>query len=731
MPISVGDKLGPYEILALIGSGGMGEVYKARDPRLNRFVAIKLLKDDQNSRFQQEARAIAALNHPHICQIYDVGPDYLVMEYIEGQPLRGPMPIEEAVRLGRQIAEALAAAHTRGILHRDLKPANVLVTEGGTKLVDFGLAKATIDSVNEAATTQTVDGTILGTAAYMSPEQAQGKTIDERSEVFSFGAVLYEMLSGRRAFAGDSMIDILSSVVRDEPPPLTFAQGIWSIIERCLRKNPANRFQNMRELKTALEASAARPTERPSIAVLPFANLSAEKDNEYFSDGLAEEILNALTQLQGLRVVARASAFAFRGRESAIAEIGEKLRVESILHGSVRRAGDRIRISVQLINVGDESQLWSERYDRELRDIFDIQDEIAKAVVAALRVRLGANPQGPIVKRYTDNLEAHSLYLKGNFHFQRLTNDEREKGREYLERAVVLEPGHAPALCLLAEYYFSGAHRGEISPLDQWAKARAGYERALNADPDLAEAHAALAFIKAMNEYQWDDGLRGLDAALSMNASGARAHFWRSFVLCSMGRSEEALAQVQRAIELDPLLPLIRSYSSVYCLYTGQAEAALKHARTVLDIDPNYPIALFALGEAHSLLGRHAEGIALMEKSRRDLPEGYFCSGFIAWAYVRAGRRGDAEQYLARLEETRKHRYAPPGTLALISAALGDLESAFRYTEESIAECDPNVVSALHSPYFEVLRSDPRYPGLLRRVNLGAGSDRPTRTAIR
>ena len=448
MELNSGSKLGPYEIVSQIGAGGMGSVWKARDPRLNRDVAIKVSDARFSERFAREAKAIAALNHANICQIYDVGPDYIVMEYIEGTPPRGPLSASEAVRLALGIATALEAAHGKGITHRDLKPANILVTQSGVKLLDFGLALVNDNSgvaIADAPTALSVAGAVVGTVAYMSPEQAQGKPADTRSDIFSFGLVLYELLSGRQAFAENSAVETMAAIIREEPAPLDAPPKLAGIVTRCLRKAPGARFQTMSEVRTALErVNAVRAGETPSIAVLPFANMSADKDNEYFSDGLADEILNALTQLQGLRVIARASAFAFRGRESAIAEIGEKLRVASILHGSVRRAGNCIRVSVQLIDVADESQLWSERYDRELRDIFDIQDEIAHAIVATLKVRLGANREGPIVKRYTDNLEAHSLYLKGSFHMYRLTNEELDKGREYLEWAVALEPGHAP-----------------------------------------------------------------------------------------------------------------------------------------------------------------------------------------------------------------------------------------------------------------------------------------------
>src|SRR5580704_3958596 len=410
MPLSVGEKLGPYEILAPIGAGGMGEVWKARDTRLNRIVAIKRLKGDYPARFQQEAHAIAALNHPHICQIHDVGPDYLVMEYVEGKPAQGPLRADDAVRLAVQIAGALEEAHGHGVLHRDLKPANILVTaKGSAKLLDFGLAKLTTDSDRDV--TMTAEGAVAGTPAYMAPEQAEGKPLDERSDVFSFGAVLYEMLSGQRAFAGNSTAQVLSAVLRDEPAPLHAPAELQRIVGRCLAKQPRDRFQSAKELKTALEQVSAKPAQsQPSIAVLPFANMGGDKENEYFSDGLAEEIINFLAQIPGLKVIARTSAFAFRGKEQDITKIAEALRVATILEGSVRRSGNRLRVTAQLIDAQDGSHLWSQRYDREMADLFDLQDEIAQAIASALQVKLSGAP-APL-QNYKPNLPAYEALLK-------------------------------------------------------------------------------------------------------------------------------------------------------------------------------------------------------------------------------------------------------------------------------------------------------------------------------
>src|SRR4029453_12273240 len=389
--LTPGKRLGPFEIVALLGAGGMGEVYKARDTRLDRTVAIKVLPapvaddSDRLRRFEHEARAIASLNHPHICQLYDIGPGYLVLEYIDGEPLRGPVAASEAVRQAIQIARAVEAAHDRGILHRGLKPTNVLITRDGTvKLLDFGVAKLlrpTREDPDDLTPTvaKTIAGAVVGSPGYMSPEQAGGRPLDVRSDVFSFGIVLYELLSGVRA-SGEG--DALRS---GQAPP-----ALARIVQRCLADNPRDRFQTMAEVRAVLEHASTELTSAPgahkaSIAVLPFANMSADKENEYFADGLAEEVINALAQVPGLQVAGRTSSFVFRGKDIELAEVGRRLNVEHLLEGSVRRAGNRIRVTAQLIKA-DGFHLWSERFDRELTDIFAIQDEITHAIASALRV---------------------------------------------------------------------------------------------------------------------------------------------------------------------------------------------------------------------------------------------------------------------------------------------------------------------------------------------------------
>ncbi len=718
MSLSSGTRLGPYEIVAPIGAGGMGEVYRALDTRLGRTVAIKVSSSEFSDRFQREARAVAALNHPNICTLHDVGPGYLVMEYIEGQPVKGPLPLQEAVRIGVQIADALQTAHESGIVHRDLKPANILLSKSGIKLLDFGLARSESLSSAEETMAQTQAGAILGTPAYMSPEQAEGRTVDVRSDIFSFGVVLYELLSGRRAFHGESTFSTIASILRDEPPALETSAEIQGIVTRCLRKRPSERYRNAAELKAALTACGGGAERAASIAVLPFSNLSGDKENEYFSDGLAEEILIALNQVPGLRVIARASAFAFRGREHEVAAIREKLQATHLLHGSVRRSGARIRVNAQLVAVRDESQLWSERYDREMRDLFDIQDEIALAIVENLKTLLGTAAVKPLVKRYTDNPEARTLYLKGNHHLYRLNGRDMEIGREYLERVVALEPGYAPAWVQLADYAVAAAFFGSAIPSEIWPATKEKAQKAIAADPQLAEAHAVMGYVVALSEYKWKEAERLLGHSLQMSTVSARCHFWHGQLFAMRGRLDEALKSLRRAIDLDPLSPLFRWAISGCHLFAGQVSEAGEEMSLLLDLDPEYAIALAVQGEIKSLAGQHREGLDLIGKAREKMAGDFWPAAFHAWIYVRSGAPAEAEKYLAGLEERSLREFVPPSTMLLAALALGNVAKAFDFAELAITQRDPTLPFMIFGPYAKSFRNDPRFAAIERKLGL-------------
>jgi eukaryotic-like serine/threonine-protein kinase len=715
MPVCAGDKLGPYEILAPIGSGGMGEVWKARDTRLGRIVAIKCLKSQHTARFEREARAIASLNHPHICQIYDVGPDYLVLEYIEGKPLRGPLPPADVLRVSGQIADALELAHRRGILHRDLKPANILLTDNGcAKLLDFGLAKLVI--AEDCDGTQTMEGTVLGTAAYMAPEQAEGKPLDERSDIFSFGAVLYEVISGTRAFAGNSVAQVLSAVLRDDPPAPQTTPAVQQIVRKCLAKLPAERFQTVADLKRALEqAAAASAQKQPSIAVLPFTNMSGDKEQEYFSDGLAEEIINALAHIPGLKVTARTSAFFFKGKELKVAQIAHELGVEHILEGSVRKGGNRVRITAQLISAADGFHMWSERYDRELTDVFAVQDEISGSIAAILKNKLMAAPEGG--RTYTPNIAAYEAYLNALHHqWKRTSPESLEKSREYYEQAAKLDPGFALPHVGLAVYYHI-ACSCLIDPRQGVALARQALQKALEFDPSLPEAHAWLGIIAIWADFDWREGQRQFDIAFSRKpVSPHLRHWYGYFYLRKVGLALEAIDQHRRALEEDPLNLVLRSGLAVSLTAAGKDEEALTEVRKTLELDPNF-VAAYTLQTLNVTKVPLPEALAFAEKGHFLAPWNRPSIGLLAGLLVRNGDRARAAELLDGLGDGQAN--GAPVAFAIYHLLCGEIEKAAEWTKRALEQKHPMVAMLLLTPpWGPLLRSSVSWPNLAKMMNL-------------
>jgi eukaryotic-like serine/threonine-protein kinase len=702
MPLSAGDKLGPYEILAPIGEGGMGEVWKARDTRLGRIVAIKRLKGTQGERFEQEARAVAALNHPHICTLYDIGPDYLVMEYIEGSPLKGPLPVDEAVRLAMQIASALEAAHAKGILHRDLKPGNVLVTAAGAKLLDFGLAKLTAD----ADATQTV-GT-SGTPLYMSPEQAEGKVLDSRTDVFSFGAVLYEMLAGRRAF------DSLGAVLRDDPKPLE--SPVAGVVKRCLSKQAAARFQSMAEVKAALDQIGAKPAERqPSIAVLPFANMSADKENEYFSDGLAEEILNLLAKIPGLKVIARTSSFAFRGKEQDITKIAEALRVQNILEGSVRRAGNRIRVTAQLIHAADGTHLWSERYDRELADVFAVQDEISAAIAQELQLKL--SPKATAKPRYTPKLPAYEALLKAKHFHWKVTAESMTQAKEFYEQAIALDPQYALAHALYADYCFGRTTVG-MTPLREAAPvSRAMAQRALELDPSLPEAHSTLCILAATYDFNWKEAGSQFTLATTDDSTSPVSRMGCGFFYhLGSGHRKEAVEQLELALKGDPLHLAIRSILAACLGGVGRYAEAEEHLRQTTNLDSNFFWAWHYLAELYAARQMFVEALPFAEKAFSLAPWFTPSMGLYAALLVRAGEQDRGSELIRKLGSG--VAYGTPTGMAVFHVCCGEIDLAADWFEKAIEERYSLVPPSLQGAIGEPLRASPRWPKLAALMNL-------------
>jgi serine/threonine-protein kinase len=760
MTLIAGTRLGPYEIVSPIGAGGMGEVYRARDGRLQRDVAIKVLSADfavdpgRLRRFEQEARAVAALSHPNILAIYDTGQEpapFLVTELLEGETLRalldrGPLSLHYLIDVAGQIAAGLVAAHARGIVHRDLKPANLFLTRDGVvKLLDFGLAK-TIGTVvvldSDPTQAATIEGTILGTVGYMSPEQVRGDVIDHRTDIFACGAILYEMTTGQRAFRGGSAAETMSAVLREEPSEPS-AHGntppaLLRIIRRCLEKNADLRFQSARDLKFAVESmsgvstpAAIRQPDQKSVAVIPFTNMSADPENEYFSDGLAEELTNALARLPGLRVASRTSAFRFRGRDFDIRDIGRQLNVDTVLEGSVRRIGKRLRITAQLVNAADGYHLWSERYDREMADVFDIQDDITTSIVKTLEPALLGKPQAAL-RRHTDNPQAYELYLKGRHFWYQRTERTLRAGIECFEGAIDFDPQYALAYAGLADshtmlriYLFVSAAEGK--PL-----AEAAAKKAMELDATLSEAQYATALYTLAYKESWNTAEAYYARALELAPQSAMILANHGVFLATSHRFDEAAAAVLKAIELDPLSPFAHGIGALALYVAGRHVEAVRHAERALDLHPDFVVGLWPLGLACCALGQYERAIqtltTLVALSRRAV----LFSGMLGFAYGRAGRRSEAQDLLDELDRRRSTEYVSPFALWMIHFGLGELEQLYTSFDACLAEGDNGWHFALAvGPFLDELASDPRSTEYLRRFRAVSGQRGPDARATR
>ena len=704
-----GFHLGPYILESPLGAGGMGEVWKARDIRLDRVVAIKRLHGLHSARFEQEARAIAALNHSNICQIHDIGPDYLVLEYIEGKPLQGPLPMDEAARLAIQMCGALAEAHSRGIIHRDLKPGNVLVTTGGAvKLLDFGLAK--FEATPESDLTKTVEGTVMGTAAYMAPEQIEGRPCDARSDVFSFGAVLYEMLAGRRAFHG------MAAVLRDDPTP---PPALESVVLRCLAKQPGRRFQTITEVKAALEAAIANPVEKlPSIAVLPFANMSRDADDEYFSDGLAEEIINALTQVAGLKVIARTSAFAFKGKNEDVRRIAEALGVTNVLEGSVRRAGNRLRVTAQLIHAADGTHLWSQRYDRELTDVFVVQDEIAAAIVGALKVKLTGKQA--TTRPYEPNLLAYEAFLKGRHQYFENSPESFARAEEYFKQAVATDPPWADPHAALASVCFRIGFFGMRPPNEMMPIARDEARKALELLPSEPVAHSVLGAIAALHDYNWTEG--GEQFRLAMASESLPPFVHTSYALnylLPLGRFEEAIREQAKATAQDPLNPNGPEAQAFILLCAGMYEPAIAEARKSLAFDDRHPASRLKNRTAHLVIAlsyffqrKTAEARVSAEEAFRLAPWNPLAVGLLAGLLALAGEKDRSQKLIATV-----HDMMPTG-MVMYHLVCSEIDAAIHRYERDIELHLLGSTMLASAAFFKPLRASLRWPKLAKMMKL-------------
>jgi len=740
----IGRTISHYKILEKLGEGGMGVVYKAQDTKLDRIVALKFLPkqllcdEEAKKRFVHEAKAASALDHPNISTIHEIdeaeGECFICMAYIEGQSVKElikekEFSIEETLKIGIQIAEGLSRAHQKDIVHRDIKSDNIMLTQDGlVKIMDFGLAKL------KGVSRITKAGTTLGTVSYMSPEQTRGEDVDHRTDIWSLGVILYEMLTGQLPFRGDHEQAVVYSILNEEPKPITdlrtdLSRELEPIVSKPLSKSPDSRYQkaediviDLRELRKKLESVKKEPSAKelsPSIAVLPFTNLSADPEQEYFCDGMAEEIINALTHIEGLRVVARTSAFAFKNKHEDIRDIGRKLNVKTLLEGSVRKAGSRLRITAQLVNVTDGYHLWSERYDREMEDVFAIQDEISLAIVDRLKVNLLGEEKAALVKRYTDNLEAYNLYLKGRYFWNRRSEGGLQRAIEFFQQAIEKDPSYALPYTGIADCYNILGWYGYISPKKAFPRAKTAAEKSLKMDDTLAEAHTSLAAVREFYDWDWLAAEREYKRAIDCNESYASVHHRYAEYLSYMGRHEESIAEIKRAQELDPLsLPINTVVGEVY-YYARQYDQAIEASQRTIEMDPSFVVAHFFLAFAYAQKAMYDEAIAEARKAMELSGEGIpIFVALLGTIYSYSGKRDEAEKVLDELYELSKQRYVSPFYIALIYVGLSQKDQAFEWLEKAYDEHDHALETLKVDPMLDSVRSDPRFKALLKKMGL-------------
>ena len=787
LTLSPGSRLGPYEVVSAIGAGGMGEVYRAKDSRLGREVAVKVLPasfsddSDRLRRFEQEAKAAGLLNHPNITTVYDIGSHegapYVVSELLEGETLRaalsgGRLSPRKATDYALQMAHGLAGAHEKGIVHRDLKPENLFVTKDGrVKILDFGLAKLTHTEVGghatnlPTATVGTEPGVVLGTLDYMSPEQVKGLAVDHRSDIFSFGAILYEMLSGRRAFHAGSAAETMSAILKEDPPDLSatnqsIAPGLERIVRHCMEKNPEQRFHSAHDLAFDLEAlsdvvspaSAPRPARatlrtvwliagaaalaafgaaflllRPrsgtieSLAVLPFVNASADSSTEYLSDGITESLINSLSQLPNLTIMSRNSVFRYKGREADAQAAGRELRVQAVLTGRVVQRGGDLSVSAELVDVRNNSHIWGDQYSRKLSDILAVQEEIVRDISSKLRRRLTGEEQKRLAKRYTENTEAYGLYLKGRYHWNKRTGPDIQKGIAYFQQAIEKDPTYALAYAGLAESYALLNQYAGLPSSETFPKAKSAAQKALAIDETLAEAHAAMAF--AHESFDWDFPLaeREFRRAIELDPKYPTAHHWYSLYLCRMGRVDESIREAQRAYELDPLSLIINNLRVAVFYRARQYDRAIEAARKTVDLDKTFHYSHLGLGLALEQKKLYPEAIAEFEEAARLSARRIEAVAALGHAYAVSGRREDAARLIEELKQWSEQGYDPLANIALVFAGLGENDEAMRWLEKAYQVRSAWLIGLFLKvePRLDGLRSDPT-----SRISCGASGFR-------
>ena len=740
-----------YAIDRAVGRGGMATVFLAKDLKHHRPVAIKVLHPELATslaleRFLREIDIAAGLTHPHILALHDSGRAgdllYYVMPYIEGETLRGrlererQLSIADAVRIASDVADALGYAHSHGIVHRDIKPENIMFSAGSAVVADFGIARAVTAATLHTITTS---GVIVGTPAYMSPEQATSdEQLDSRSDIYSLGCVVYEMLTGSVPFTGPTAQAVMARHSVDVVPPIrsvrpTVSDALERAVLMALAKVPADRFATAAQFAAAL-AGHAEPmieaVEGESIAVLPFVNLSGDPEFEYFSEGIAEEIITALTQLPGLRVAARTSSFAFRGPAIDLAEVGSKLKVATVLEGSVRKAGNRLRISAQLVKLGDGYHLWSERYDREMTDVFAIQDEIAKAIAGRLQVSLGGGEM-PLVMPGTGNLDAYHLYLKGRYYLAQRGLG-LKKALECFDQALAFDPNYALAYAGLADACTVLVQYGLAPPNVLRPRARAAVQKAVALAPDLAEVSCASGAVGLICDWDWPRAARDLRRAVELNPRYVAARQWLSYYLVFIeGQFEEGVAHARRAVELDPLAPLLVMQLGMTLMGAGRHEEAAAPLKRAGELAPSMFLPTIHLGLLYNHLGRSQEAIAPLEVAVAASGRHPWTLSALAVCYSSLGKLAEVDAISDELLARARREYVQSSTLAIVAASLGRMDLAFEFLDRACDEHDGILVYSKRYPFFSLLQNDPRMERVYRRIGFpetasyGASSTSP------
>jgi len=746
------DFAGRYAIVDELGRGGMGRVFKALDREIGEMIALKVLVPEFSldermiERFRNELKLARRIAHKNVCRIFDLGncegTYFITMEYIPGDTLKnivrmmGAFAPERALSVAGQVCDGMAEAHRLGVIHRDLKSANIMIDrEGSARIMDFGIARG---AESQGLTGR---GALIGTPEYMAPEQVEGQDVDPRADIYALGIILFEMLTGRVPFEGKTPLSVALMHKTARPPDVReinakTPERLSAAVARCLAKDPAARYQRVEELAAGLHEIAedlggASPRPRPavesptpggtlvlrSVAVLPFADLSPQKDQEYFCEGLAEEIITALAKIRDFEVAAKSSAFSGEFRNMDVREVGRRLGVAAVLEGSVRKVENRLRITAQLLNVATGYHLWSEKFDRTFEDIFAIQDEITLAIVDRLKLKLLGDEKAALIKRTTENPEAYNLYLKGRYFWNKRTADGMKRALECFAQAIQVDPMFARAYTGISDCYALFAYY-YLPPRPTLMKAKGAAARALEIDGTLAEAHTSMAFVKHKLERDWAGAEKGFRRAIELDPDLIWAHHWYALFLAAMGRHQESFSEIKRALEIEPTAAQLNMAHGMTLFLARYYDRAIEELTKAIEFEPQHVLATFYLGIAHVELGHFEQALTLVERSGELAGgAGFFLQG-IGYVHASAGRKDLAQGVLSRIEQAGDKTYFSPFFTALIHFRLGDVDRGFALLDKGMEDGDHWVEFIKVFPAFDGVRTDPRYAELLRKLRL-------------